>query len=152
MPVGGLLVGMGGAQHRLLVVGAARQLEADGQAIVGEAAGHGDGGEAVDIEGPGELGKGRGRAHGGVAYLDSSIPDAVGSDRLGGSYQDVYLIEQVPALPIEDSSGLLGLDVVGAGYEESGLYAQAHRWSDLSGAGADPLPVIGRNLALYDGV
>ena len=58
MPLGGLLVGVGRSQHSHFVEGAARELQADGHAVVAEPAGHRDGREAGEVEGSGVLGQG----------------------------------------------------------------------------------------------
>ena len=51
VPVGLLLVGVGGVQHRQIPQGRADELGADGQAAPVEAAGHGQGGQARQVGG-----------------------------------------------------------------------------------------------------
>ena len=51
VPVGGLLIGVGGAEESCLVEGTAYELQADGQVAGGEAAIDGHGGHAGHIEG-----------------------------------------------------------------------------------------------------
>ena len=53
VPVGLLLVGVGGVQHRQIPQGRADELGADGQAAPVEAAGHGQGGQARQVGGDG---------------------------------------------------------------------------------------------------
>ena len=54
MPGGGLLVGVGDAEHDFLAPFGADDLEADGELVGGEAAGDGDAADAGEVDGDGE--------------------------------------------------------------------------------------------------
>ena len=59
MPVCGPLVGVGRLQHQPLRPGAGNELQTDGQAFGGKAAGQGDSRQTGQVEGGGEAGQAR---------------------------------------------------------------------------------------------
>ena len=131
MPVGGLLVGVAGAEDGFFVEGAAGELEADGQVVGGEAAGDGYGREAGDVVGAGVLGEGGHGADFLLAGEDALLEQGRRGHGLGGSGEEVDVVEQAACGAVEYGAALLGAEVVGGADEQAGLEAQSDGFVEL---------------------
>ena len=92
-------------------------LEAEGHAVGIEAAGHGEGGEADEVDGAGEAGGGEADVFIVVIDADGGLADDGGGGGSGGGDDDVDAAEEFEELIAEDAASALGVDVISGGEE-----------------------------------
>ncbi len=101
--------------------GAGDELQADGEAVVGEAAGDRDGGQARQVEGAGESASGAHAVPGLHHRLGGSVFETIGGFGADGRGQRVDAGEEIPVGVDDHAAHPLGLHVDGAGQESAQL-------------------------------